>query len=188
MKIYFAAKATQSTENDIQRYQDIINILKSEKHTITNPYFATDNYNKSGEAGDNIFDDLRNNIINSDCVIAEITNSSVSLGIQIEYALNNKIPVLCLSLDSKVSEIPLIIRDYKSALLTKDHYNKNNLNTILHSFLSNFPKSRIKFNMFISQEIDKYLRHLVNKYRKPKSEIMRKMIEEKMKQDTTYSK
>ncbi len=188
MKIYFAAKATQSTEDDIQRYKKIIDILKSDKHTITNPYFTTSNYNKSGEADGNIFDDLRNNIINSDCVIAEITNSSVSLGIQIEYALNNKIPVLCLILEGKGSEIPLIIRDYKNALLTKDHYNKNNLKTILHSFLSNFPKSRIKFNMFINQEIDKYLGHLVNKHKKPKSEIIREMIEEKMKQDKFYSK
>lgn len=189
MKIYFAAKASQSTGSDNQRYNDILKILISNKNSITNSYFVNNSEdNKGVNASNNIYDELRNQIINSDCVIAEISNSSVSLGIQIEYALNNKIPVLCLITNGKETELPLMIRDYKNALLTKESYNNKNLEEILIKFLSNFPKSRIKFNMFINQEIDKYLTHLVNIYNKPKSEIIRKMIEEKMKHDTSYSK
>lgn len=188
MKIYFAASASEAVPEDVKRHKKILDIIKSYKHDITNPFFAS--YlggDKDLKKDENIFDDLRNNILSSDCLIAEITVPSVSLGIQIEYALSNKVPVLCLLRSGKEDKLPLIIRDYKNALLLKDFYNDENLKEIIENFLSNFPKSRIKFNMFISQEIDKYLAFLVNKHNKPKSEIIRNIITDLMKNDSSYS-
>ncbi len=91
-------------KDDRENYLKVLQVIKSSKHVITNPYYAAmlesqgDRHkDKNGiDEADDVFETLRKKISDSDCVVAEITTPSTSLGIQIEYALSNKIPVLCL--------------------------------------------------------------------------------------------
>lgn len=193
MKVFFTASSSEAKQPDKKNYINIMNRVVKMGHTITHPYFKTliskkvDKSEYSLTEKDDVFGILRKLLVASDCVITEISAPSVSLGIQIEYALNNKIPVLCLLHQGQDDKLPLMIRDYRNNLLMKEVYNSENIDNILKSFFSNMPKTRIKFNMFITHNIDKYLSYLSNKEKKPKSEVIRELIEDKIENDDEYT-
>ncbi len=190
MKVFFAAAASDASSMDTKTYTEIMNIISTLEHKLTNQYFLTySNKNKelasnSGEG--NVFDEIRESIIDSDCMIAEISIPSVSLGIQIEFAISNKIPVLCLIKLGINDKLPKMIRDYKTNLLSKETYTQANLRKKVVYYLSSSPKGKIKFNMFINPEIDKYLSYVSKKDRSTKSEIIRDLILGKMRKDLNY--
>lgn len=113
MRVYFTASSSGSHKDDRKNYLKILQMIKSLKHFISNPYYAAmvktqgGNQKAEKELGDtnDVFEILRKKILASNCVVAEISIPSTSLGIQIEYALSNKMPVLCLSLRRAVIEI-----------------------------------------------------------------------------------
>jgi len=195
MKVYFTASSSGSHKDDRENYLRMLQVIKSSKHLITNPYYAAmlesqgRNREEGGEVGeaDDVFETLRKKISFSDCVVAEISTPSTSLGIQIEYALGNKIPVLCLFKNGSNGDLPLMVRDYKNPLLVKQAYTSENITSILKKFFTNVPKTRIKFNMFISYELDRYLSYLSKQNRIPKSEVVRELLQDKMKTDKGYS-
>jgi len=57
----------------------------------------------------------------------------------------------------------------------------------LKKFLKEAPKTRIKFNMFITYELERYLSYLSKKNRIPKSEVVRRLLQDKLKVDKEYS-
>ncbi len=188
MKVYFTGSSSEAADQDINHYLQILNLIKKFGHINTNPYFEDKLSNKKSNVSmdDDVYDILRGKIIESDCVIAEISVPSISLGIQVEYALSHKVPVLCLHHNSGEDKLPLMIRDYKNNLLTKSSYDNKGLPPILAKFFANFPKSRIKFNMFISHELDKYLSYLSENEKISKSEVIRNLLSEKMDSDKTF--
>ncbi len=192
MKVYFTASSSGSRQTNRENYLQILETVKSLKYQITNPYYAAtvkddENTDIKTQESNDVFDTLRKQIIDSDCVIAEITVPSTSLGIQIEYALNNKIPVLCLYKKGGNGDLPLMIRDYKNPLLFKEDYTNECVADIIKKFLSQAPKIRTKFNMFISYELDKYLSYLSKIDKAPKSEIVRQLLQDKLKSDKSYT-
>lgn len=80
-----------------------------------------------------------------------------------------------------------MVRDYKDPLLFKKSYAPKNIADILKGFFENVPKTRMKFNMFIPYELDKYLSHLAKKDHIPKSKVVRGLLQEKMRADNEYS-
>lgn len=191
MKVYFSASSSGSRQVDRESYLQILKAIKSLGHEVTNPYYAatikeTGELNDKTKLTDDVFDALRKKITDSDCVIAEITVPSTSLGIQIEYALNSKIPVLCLYKNGSNGDLPLMVRDYKDPLFFKKDYTDITIDEVVKKFLSEVPKIRIKFNMFISYELDKYLSYLSKANKVPKAETVRQLLQSKLKSDKNY--
>lgn len=194
MKVYFAASSSGSHQKNRKNYSTILQIIKSLKHTIMNPYYAAivkglENHDvdRGVKESDDVSEMLRKKIIDSDCVVAEISVPSISLGIQIEYALSGKIPVLCLFRKGNNGDLPLMIRDYKDSLLFKQSYTQESLGEILKKFFKEAPKTRIKFNMFFTYELERYLSYLSKKNKIPKSEVVRLLLKDKLKEDKEYS-
>lgn len=101
MKVYFTASSSGASHDDIRDIRAILLLLREQRHTITNPFYKKVSLEDDGDLKVEISDSdisgtLMKQIAVSDCVIAEISAPSVSLGIQIEFALGKKIPVLCL--------------------------------------------------------------------------------------------
>lgn len=184
MDIYVAASASTKNSNYKKDVNVILDVLSSEGHKLTNPYFAIRNDSDTKLTPDeNIYKSLKERIESSDCVIAEISESSISLGIQIQHALQNDIPVLCLFKDTSELDLPLLIRDYESPLFFKHTYTDGSLKKVITQFLRDFPKSRIKFNLFITHKINSYLQNKASKTNKAKSEIIREIIEKAIEED-----
>lgn len=191
MNVYFTGSLSEADKADILNYLSIVNLLKKKKCRITNHFFEDILSGKKKNNGKDkeIYEKLISKISISDCVVAEITAPSISLGIQIEYALNHKIPVLCLISNESNNNIPLAIRDHNNKLLKRERYNNIfDISTILDDFLVNYPKSILKFNMFINQELDEYLSFLSKQAKTSKAEVLRKFLQEKMSKDKSFGK
>lgn len=192
MKVFFTASLSESNLDDKSYLQKVITVLLKRKIVMTNKYYKNlgkiDAKDSSTMSGESVAQILRTDIASSNCLIAEISVPSVSLGMQIEFALTKKIPVLCLLREGRKDKLPLLLRDYKHPLLTKKTYSLEAVDEIIGNFLEMLPSSRTKFNMFITHDVDNYLRYLSENNRKPKSEILRELVVDKMHRDKQYLK
>lgn len=130
-------------------------------------------------------------ISKSDCLIAEVSIPSSSVGYQIGHALSKRVPTLCLY--SKVfgeKKVPQVIGVDDTSFLKVEAYSKKDLPKILKDFFSSISSSRlIKFNFIITPEIEKYIDWGAKRYNISKSEFLRqKVIDELIKKDPEFSK
>ena len=114
----------------------------------------------------------------SDCLIADISIASSSVGYQIAYALSKKIPTLCLYLEKfENGKLPQIIMATNSLLLKTASYSNKSLRSLIKNFFKDFPsETLIKFNFIITPEIDEYLNWGSKEFRVSKSEFLREKV------------
>lgn len=159
MKVYFSA-STERTEKSKELYREIINILDSLDMENSNPYLTAIVEEKSrSPLPKDLYEVALRSVSNSDLLIVDISEQSLSVGILIEFALNNSIPVLCICEEIYQMNIPRILTHRKqSTLLTLLVFNNENINEKLNRYFESFKKNKIKFNVFISPEIDSYMK------------------------------
>lgn len=118
----------------------------------------------------------------SDCLVADVSIPSASVGYQMAYALSKKIPVLCLySLEFGRKHAPQIINASNSSILRVMSCKKLDIKERINEFIRSIPTGKLtKFNFIITPEIDKYIAAGAKKYKVSKSEFLRKKITEKL--------
>jgi len=133
----------------------------------------------------------------SDFIIAECSFPSNSVGINVERAIFQKIPILCLYLSGKEKNVGSLIQASHSDLIIIRKYSADTALITLQGFLKELfsekkPK-RIKYSIFLNPKQAKYLEWLAGEYklqnsskRSFKSEILRKIIDNTLKKDKDY--
>jgi hypothetical protein len=140
---------------------------------------------------DRIFQKHSNAIKKSDFVVAETTISSSGLGFIIASALNEKKPVLALSKHNGNGKAALNLKanTSRSKLLTCKEYSPEQLDALLDDFLGAVKKILdTKFILIISPEIDGYLQWASDNRRMHKAQVVRRAVEEVMRNDKEYKK
>tara|TARA_Y100001970_G_C14012558_1_gene739250 strand:+ start:566 stop:976 length:411 start_codon:yes stop_codon:yes gene_type:complete len=97
MKIYFAA-SIRGGRDDISIYSEIIDLLQK-YGTVLTEHVVDENLNELGEFSlddKNIHDRDMKWLLESDIVIAEVTNPSLGVGYEIGRAIENDKKVICL--------------------------------------------------------------------------------------------
>lgn len=190
MKAYISA-STERTEENKELYKKILVVLDEYNIENENPYFSgiIENQIKIPLPKD-LYDVALKSVSNSDLLILDISDQSISLGILIEYARNNNIPVLCICDIKHVDKIPrILIYKRNSHLFSIIKYKENTIEPDLRHYLDNFKKNKIKFNVFITPEIDSYMKWGAKKKNlSSKSDFFRNLIEDQMKEDPEYTK
>jgi len=194
MKVHFAC-STSELEIYSKNYIDICDILRDMGHTITRDWInnavATLNDYKRGKFKIDrvaIYNKAVESILASDAVVIEGTVSSFSIGHQMTLALNKNKPTLILIYNDGSSKNNKFqnsfIHGIRSPLLTVAKYsNTEDLRRILSNFLKEKFGANIKFNIVLSKEIENYLDWASFYYKKNKSEFIRDIILEHMKND-----
>lgn len=136
--------------------------------------------NVDADVDKDIYQKTMSLVKNADCLIADITKASISVGALIEVALNNNVPILCLYEEDHIENLPTIIKNKKTKILTIESYNHQNIKNKLREYFDNFKNPSIKFNVFIDREIDNYLKLSSKKLGISKSEYFRKTIRKEM--------
>jgi len=121
-------------------------------------------------------------------LIADTTYASITVGRQIEYALQKGIPVLCLINTDHATYISPSMFETEIGLQTFRSYKDKTLATVLSEYIRNYKDKKLRFNLFISRENENFLNWLSHKLRLSKSEIIRKFIEDKMSKNKEYLK
>ncbi len=122
------------------------------------------------------YESVRKSILLSDLVVIEISHQDFQLGHEATLALNNKKPVLCLSLIEDMSQ------KINHKLFFGARYDENNLDHIVQTFVAKHSKAALnqRFNMFLTKSqlghlnvesasndmtVSEYMRYLIDKDR-----------------------
>lgn len=187
MNIYLAA-STERIHEEKDFFKKLLLILKDLGYENTNRYLDKIVLNKPDldESKINLHKITKKRIKDSVLLICDISDPSITLGTLIEYAITDNIPVLCICDNRRKKDLPTILKYYDSSLFTLLLYDEDSIEIQLFNYFKNFKRSKIKLNVFISPEIDSYMKWYAKKHTSSKSDIVRDLLVEKMNQDEGY--
>ena len=182
MKVYFTASIVGKKQY-LANYLKVIEILNAKKCQVTSDHIinSAENMVRMETRQERIkFQDTLSSWINSaDCVIAEVSFPSISVGYEISLALHRGKPVLMLYTDTYP---PTLLAHHKDEKLICEKYGLNSLQTIIHDFLNYVQGAEdSRFTFYITSEIASFLEKISKKEKLPKAVWLRKLIEREMK-------
>lgn len=120
------------------------------------------------------YEAIKRGILWADAVIIEISNEDFQLGHEATLAIQNKKPVLCLSLHEDFSE-KINNRYFHGA-----KYNVHNLRPVIQNFIKKYKKGMLseRFNFFISPSQLEYLEKESQNSGISKAELIRTLIDQ----------
>jgi len=110
MKIYFAG-SIRGGRDDVKIYYEIIEHLKTKGEVLTEQVGDSNlsNYGEKNNSDQFIHDRDLNWIIESDCIVAEVTTPSLGVGYEIGRALEADKKILCLYQKQKGKRLSAMI-------------------------------------------------------------------------------
>ncbi len=182
MKVYFTASVAGKIQY-LSNYLKIIATLKKFGNEVISEHIidTTTNQLRTEKKDDRLEfqEKLDNWIHNCDCVVAEVSYPSISVGFEISLALNHSKPVLLLY--SGQTKPPSLLAQYKSENLICENYFDDDIGRTLEDFISYVKNNNdTRFTFFITPQISAFLEKVAKKERLPKSVYLRKLIEKEM--------
>lgn len=194
MKVHFSCSTTKLSEYK-NNYLTIRDTIKKLGHSLTRDWL--ENAIKVRERGETvdreeIYKKTVESELMADVVVVEGTVPSFSIGHQITLAIDKSKPVLFL-LNKKVENENLLkstfIDGINSPLLSVKNYDLDNIKSILENFFLKYKDGlHVRFNLVLNNELDNYLDWASFTYKDNKSEFIRKLIQERLLQETEYKK
>lgn len=181
----------KNSRGKTSQYSELIKYIEGLGHKNLN-YVHSTNTNKkrkyekiikSGKIG--IYDIQSSLIEESDTLIADISEDSVTVGYQIDFSLRKKIPVLAIYDVEKQKRISPVLKDDHSGLLAlKPYSDDSEAKEIIKEYMENVVAGKIKFNFYISILLHNHITQKANKENKTKSDIIRDLIVKDMKENS----
>lgn len=190
MKVYFTA-SLRGKKRYGKNYEAIVRTLKEFECDVISDHVLKESYEKVETLSDDYRVDYYKRMLtwisSSDVVVAEVTESSTSIGHEVTLCLEKGKPVIGLCEEGNVPTIFKALKEDKFMIITYSNL-ENDLRLKLRKALKRAQKSiDIRFNFFISPQISQYLDWVAKKKRLPRSVYLRKLIEEDMSKQTDYS-
>lgn len=183
MQVYFTA-ASKRIRKHPKFYSNLLKFLESQGFKNNNNHISDLLSKKIIRKKDtDIYQSSSNKISKANCVIADISEPSTTVGTIIEIAHDKSLPVLCICDEPKKHNIPTVILNRDSRFFTLKVYDKKNVESIIQEYFQNFIKPRIKFNVFIDSEIDNYLKRNAKRLNISKSDFFRQLVRDEMYRD-----
>ena len=182
MKVYFTASLA-AKEQFLKNYEAIVSYLKKQHIQVTAEHIlnATESSinQESREKRLKFHKQLENWIHTCDCMIAETSYPSISVGYEISLALKVGKPVLVMY---SQGDPPSLLAYHNDEKLMCEKYSLNNASEVINNFIHFVhEKSDMRFTFFITPRIASYLDSVAKKEKLPKSVYLRKLIEDDIK-------
>lgn len=171
MNIFICSTNTIESQNSV--FTDLLDYLKSDGHNL----FHYINDSKSGESK-YTFDQLIAEISNADVFIAEMSQSSQTLGFQLAHALQISKPVLYLYSPNHKNRPQGLIGNIPSRGLKIKHYTDANYIKVLEDFLEFAGKQMLttRTSFISTKEIDEYVGKESKRLGISKGEALRQLL------------
>ena len=180
MKVYFTASIVGKRQY-LQNYLKISEITRKLGHGIESDHIlsaseATVDLQGKPER-ERFHRQLKQWIMDADCMIVETSFPSISVGFEISLALSLGKSVLLLY----TNEAPTLLSSYNDERLICEKYTLSTLEDNIASFLNYVTgKSDQRFTFFVTAEIAHHLEEVSRVRKMPKSVYVRKLIERDM--------
>ncbi len=140
-KVYFAITVAGQRDN-LENGKEIVKILKENfKFNVLTEHLVDENawQHDSQFTPQHVFERDMKWVDEANCLIAEISSSSLGVGYEIGYALNHKKPVLCLIKTEIEDKLSRIIKGNTSSYIRVVSYkNINEIEKIIRTFVQEF--------------------------------------------------
>ncbi|MBI5449674.1 nucleoside 2-deoxyribosyltransferase [Candidatus Gottesmanbacteria bacterium] len=182
MNVYFTASLVG--KKDYQKnYIAIIEYLKSKGHTVQGDHILNTTENQvslqTREERLTFHRKLEDWIQNCDCMIAETSFPSISVGYEVSLALQYHKPVLILY---SIGDPPSLFAHHDDDKLVCEKYTFSNVRETIDDFINYVHGSAdTRFTFFITPKIAAYLDKVAQMKKLPKSVYLRHLIEKDMK-------
>ncbi|MBI1862545.1 hypothetical protein HYS00_00310 [Candidatus Microgenomates bacterium] len=178
MVIYFTGSISANNTNR-DKYLTIVNKLLSYGHTVIADHILKANeedvVRKPRSERLDFHKKVEEWIQGCNCMIAETSYPSVSVGYEIALATRIGIPVLVLH---NSGHAPSLLGEHKNELVVSQHYSKETVGPILEDFLSYVKGNRdVKFTLYLSPKHFKHLDEKAQIEQIPKSVYLRRLID-----------
>ena len=189
MKIFFNASLTGKKLYK-SNYLAIIDQLEKLGHTIISAPVKTGDITKvaraSQQQAEKYYQDLMKSIAAADINVFEVSYPSTGIGHEIAVSLHRGKPVIALYVKGKNPYIFDSVIDEKLQVL---EYQVTELETLLEDALEYAADQQdVRFNFFISPEIQQYL-DWVSKYRRtPRAVYLRELLEKDIRENKDWKK
>lgn len=185
MKIFYTA--SYSGKKTYQKYYDLLlaAIIKTGAKVISpelgNYMDLLDDKTKESSVDhkDLHYKAIKSGIVWADLVLIEVSKEDFQLGHEATLTIQNRKPVLCLSIHE---DFALKI---KNKFFYGAKYNRHNVERIVREFVEQHSKELLseRFNMFLSKKQIKFLENRSEQYGMNQSEYIRKLINEAARKD-----
>jgi len=185
MKVLFVYSQTDPKLN--KNYNEIASQLENSGNRIIQFKLSAA---KNSELAARDYQKLISQLKKIDFLVVEASNPANGIGFLVATALSEKKPVLAL-VEAKSNKTKEEFWDYavKSKLLTFVEYNQKTLTSSINEYLDQVKKViDTKFILIISPEIDSYLQWASENRRMHKAQVVRRAVEEVMREDKEYKK
>ena len=181
MRIYFTASIV-GKKYHLPNYLKIIGIVKKDNHQIIEEHIIQGSESQIKQENKNerlkFQSQLDKWINNCDCMIAETSFPSISVGYEISLALSRGKPVLILYSSGNA---PTLLAHHRDDKLVCEKYTADTLEDIIKDFLNYVQGANdMRFTFFITSEIASYLDKISRNKKIPKSVYLRRLIEKEM--------
>ncbi len=135
MKIYFAG-SIRGGRDDAELYIDIIEYLKNFGEVLTE-HIGNNSISSNGETNMSdldIHDRDMNWLLDSDIIIAEVTNPSLGVGYEIGRALENNKKIICLYRENNKNRLSAMISGSKK-IININYSNLNDFKLSINKYL-----------------------------------------------------
>jgi 2'-deoxynucleoside 5'-phosphate N-hydrolase len=182
MNIYFTASIVGKKHHSAH-YEHIIQIAKAHGATVQSDHImkSTEGTIRMETKGERLMfhKKLESWIDSCDCMIAETTFPSISVGYEISLALHRGKPILILYNEG---DPPSLLFTQHEEKLICEKYTAETLTGTIEDFLAYVQgNADMRFTFFISSAIASYLNKVSKKQKVPKSVYIRRLIEQDMK-------
>lgn len=191
MKYFFSASSRNIKEN-FEMFKFISKTLDDLGHISTRDWLdeayskATKNVSIEKTEWKRIHNHVSEAILNSDFIIAYISEPSFSVGYQVALSIQHKKPILILSKEP-ISEIKNSFgTNIDSELISFKKFSEDTFKQTINEFIRNYclMGKPTRFSFFIDQKIHNFLRGEAFAKNKTKAEVLREIIEEHIKQNS----
>lgn len=190
MKIYFIAAISQAKEYG-DHYREIVEVLEKAGHKVKYDHVINRDLSKILQDSDKEKIDYYKKFLRwvneSDIVVAEASfPSTVHVGHEISVALEKGKPVVLLHRKTKD---PVFLEGLESEKLFIQEYDDSNLRDILIDAVEYASEMQdVRFNFFVSPEIQQYLDWVAKYKRTPRAVYLRELLEKDMKENKDWKK
>lgn len=187
MKVFFSASIS-GRDSFEENYKAITNDLKDRGYKVQSDHVLGVDKKKLSDVSDKYRIDYYRKLVKwiseSDLIVAEVTQPSISIGHEVSLALEKGKNVIALS---STTRGPAIFLAMKSDKLQMIKYNLVDLHSVLDKAINKARSNTdIRFNFFVSPQINDYLDWISREKRVPRAVYLRELLEKEIVKNKEY--
>ena len=192
MKVYFGC-STNNILKHKEAYTEALKTIKGKKHELTRDWVRKSIDLAESKTKDipsaTLYQEVMSAIAAADVAIFDITETSMTIGHQLTFAMSKSKPILLLGNYKNSEEMEgMFIGGARSPLvMIKNYQSVDEIERLVNDFLVKYArKPNTRFNLVLDRELATYVDWATFNYKSSKTDVIKDSIRERLEKDGMY--